>query len=146
MQDSHNALNAISPSGNSLRNSRGKKKYFNYQVMAFFFTFCLYMLSHAARTVWGVTKKGLLRESGDYYTDSKLGILDFIFMLAYASGQFINGTLGDRVNIKVMLFLGMSSCIVGLSLFGYLEGVLQTKSLFVDAITFIFNGFGQSTV
>lgn len=114
-----------------------------YKYLAFISTAVLYSLSHASRTVWGYSKP-YVRD--DFYTSSRLGILDFSFMAAYAVGQYMNGWLGDRVNLKLFLFVGMTFASTGLSLFGYLEGILHLQLFYVAILVFVLNGLGQSTV
>lgn len=119
------------------------KRFVKYQYLAFIMTAVLYSLSHATRTIWGYSKPYI---KDDYYTSSRLGIIDFSFMAAYAIGQYLNGWLGDRVNLKLFLLLGLSSAATGLSLFGYLEGILRIQMFYVAILVFVLNGLGQSTV
>ena len=121
------------------------KSFPTYQKIAFLLTFLLYCFSHAARTVWGYVKPTMLLEN-PYYTSSKLGYIDTIFMSSYAVGQYFNGWLGDRVNLKIFLFVGTLFATTGLSLFGYLQGFYHMNSLALAAILFVLNGLGQSTV
>lgn len=121
------------------------KEHYRHKLTAFFLTALLYALSHSARTVWGYIKTNL-NETNSYYTTSKLGILDFTFMTSYAIGQYINGWLGDRVNLKIFLTAGMSCAAIGMSMFGYFEGFVHLNNIFIDMMMFILNGLGQSTV
>lgn len=121
------------------------KRFYFYQYLAFFLTAFLYSMSHALRTSWGYVKSDLL-DANTYYTSAKLGILDFSFTISYAIGQYVNGWLGDRVNLKVFLFGGTVFAITGACLFGYLEGVVLMNNLAVGILLFVINGLGQSTV
>lgn len=115
-----------------------------YQNSAFILTAVLYAISHASRTVYGYVKPYVKEDQG--YTNGQLGLIDFTFMSAYAIGQYVNGWLGDRINIKISLGVGMIAAATGLSLFGYLEGIRAIGFLTIDLLVFIVNGLGQSTV
>ena len=115
-----------------------------FQNSAFILTALLYAVSHASRTVYGYVKPYVKEDQG--YTNGELGLIDFTFMAAYAIGQYVNGWLGDRINTKISLGVGMIAAATGLSLFGYLEGVRAIGFFAVDLLVFIINGLGQSTV
>ena len=139
-QDQTTMVSSVQPLS-KLNASRKKITFYKY--FAFIMSATLYAMSHATRTVWGYSKPYIKSE---FYTSSLLGVLDFAFMFAYAIGQYLNGWLGDRVNLKLFLFLGMSGATTGLCLFGYLEGVLHLQNLFLAVSVFVLNGLGQSTV
>lgn len=136
----------VGPVSETKPQAKSSRKYFAYQLLAFFFTALLYSLSHALRTVWGYVKPTIIANDPDYFSTSKLGTLDFTFMMAYAIGQYVNGYLGDRINLKVFLTAGMGIACTGLSLFAYLEGFAHVHNIFLDMFAFILNGLGQSTV
>ena len=46
------------------------------------------------------------------YTNSELGLLAFYSELAYATGKFINGPLGDKVGGRPIFLLGMAGAVV----------------------------------
>jgi sugar phosphate permease len=120
------------------------KKFRVEQAKVFLITSALYCTWHASRTAWAYSKKGL-KDSNPYFTDSKIGVFDMTFMLAYAFGQFYNGWLGDQCNLKN--FLGIGTVI---SLVGYFGFALLSKSesysMFIFVICFLLYGFGQSRV
>lgn len=115
------------------------------QVVIFLLTALLYALNHGLRTVWGYTKP-YLSKANTYYTSSRLGVIDFAFAVSYASGQYINGSLADRLNVKVILFVGSVLAIVGLCLLASVEAFLALDSLVLDVFAFVLNGLGQSAV
>jgi MFS family permease len=50
-----------------------------------------------------------------------LGILDTLFLAAYAAGLFISGSIGDRVNLRWFMGLGMIGAGGAVVLFGFAE-------------------------
>jgi len=66
------------------------------------------------------------------------------FTVAYAIGLYVNGWLGDRINLKKLLMIGTLTVVLGLSLFGTLEGFIGIEKIGFDMIVFGFNGLGQS--
>ena len=101
-----------------------KTRYRNYQILAFGLTFLSYTMYHAGRQPYSTTKSALApynnnstsssNEGGGYapFNDGSegvkyLGTLDTVFLAAYAVGMFVAGPLGDRVNIRLFLGVGM---------------------------------------
>ena len=120
-------------------------KRFRYeQAKVFLITVLLYCTWHASRTAWAYSKKGV-KGSNSYFTDSKLGVLDMCFMLAYAFGQFYNGWLGDQSELKIFLAMGTVISILGYFLFALLARI-EAYNLLIFSICFLLYGFGQSRV
>ncbi|BFZ10746.1 hypothetical protein BsWGS_13785 [Bradybaena similaris] len=73
------------------------------------------------------------------------GILDTSFMLAYALGLFLNGYIGDRVNMRILLTFGMA----GTSVMVFIFGCVCEWTAFYNEYFYIFiwviNGLLQST-
>lgn len=122
----------------------GHKQFRTQQIKVFLITVGLYATWHASRTAWSYSKKGV-KESNSYFTDSRLGVFDMCFMLAYAFGQFYNGWLGDQSNLKTFLAMGTVISLVGYFLFAILAR-MEAYSMFIFSICFILYGFGQSRV
>lgn len=122
-----------------------KYRFKRSQVVILVLTALLYALNHSLRTVWGYAKP-YFSKSNTYYTSSKLGIIDFSFAASYAVGQYVNGSLADRLNVKVILFIGSAVAIIGLCLLASVEAFLALDNIFLDAFAFVLNGLGQSTV
>lgn len=114
------------------------------QIIVLFLTAIVYALNHSLRTVWGYAKP-YLTKSNSYYTNPTLGYLDFSLTGAYAIGQYMNGSIGGWINVKLLLLIGSLCSIIGLSLFAGIEGFLSLNNYFVDFYAFIFTGLGQST-
>ncbi|XP_065659896.1 sugar phosphate exchanger 3-like [Hydra vulgaris] len=73
-----------------------------------------------------------------------LGILDTLFMFAYAVGLFISGVLGDRINLRYMLTFGMCGSAIITFLFGYLNDVIHMQNKYYYYSLFFLNGLFQS--
>jgi len=124
---------------------KGKScKFTMNKYLAFFLTGLLYAFFHAMRTVWGYIKPSL-KDQDPFYTSSKLGFLDLAFTVAYAIGLYVNGWLGDRINLKKFLTIGSLTAVGGLGLFAIMEGYFSIKKMGFDIFAFMFNGLGQST-
>jgi len=120
------------------------KQFRKEQVKVFLITAVLYCTWHASRTAWAYSKKGV-KESNSDLTDSKLGVFDMCFMLAYAFGQFYNGWLGDQSDLKIFMIIGTIISLLGYLLFAFLARS-QIYNMFIFSICFILYGFGQSRV
>jgi len=74
-----------------------------------------------------------------------LGELDTLFLFAYAIGLFFFGMLGDRVNLKAMLTVGMCGSAILTFLFGYLSAILGVRNLWYYRCIYCLNGLFQAT-
>ena len=126
-------------------NTKSKTKLKRSQIVIFLLTALLYALNHSLRTVWGYVKP-YFSKANTYYTSSRLGVIDFSFALSYAVGQYVNGSLADRLDVKVILFVGSVVAIIGFCLMASVEAFLTLDNLVLDASAFVLNGLGQSTV
>ncbi|KAH9503589.1 hypothetical protein Btru_066915 [Bulinus truncatus] len=73
------------------------------------------------------------------------GVLDTAFMLAYAAGLFLNGYIGDRVNMRILLSAGMLSTSVLVFFFGCALEWLHFYNKYLYVCIWIANGLMQST-
>lgn len=73
------------------------------------------------------------------------GLLDTLFMLAYAMGLYLNGYIGDRVDMRILLTFGMAGTSVMVFIFGCLCEWLQFYNKYFYVIIWILNGLAQST-
>ena len=94
-----------------------------------------YLVSYFTRNLLSVCTPMLL-ETGNY-TKESIAVLSSIYMIVYAAGQLINGTIGDYVKPKFMAALGLCISGTGLILFPYLAENLQF-------LCFTLLGFGLS--
>ena len=74
-----------------------------------------------------------------------LGTLDTIFLAAYSIGLFISGILGDRFNLRYVLFIGMTISALCLFIFGVITEWLGFYNRYFYIFIWIINGFAQST-
>ena len=135
---------------------RLKSRYRLYQSLAFFLTFLSYAAYHAGRQPYSTTKSALQPPNNSTWTTSGyapfntdegsyyLGALDTTFLVAYAIGLFIAGPLGDRLNLRLFLGLGMIGSGVFLGLVG-LFYYMNVHSVALFALTNLIAGFFQAT-
>lgn len=71
--------------------------------------------------------------------------MDAIFLAAYSIGLFISGILGDRFNLRYVLFLGMTTSALSLFVFGVLTEWYGIYNKYLYITIWIINGFAQST-
>jgi len=109
----------------------------------YLFTAIAYMSLHSIRTGWSYVKVDFQLSSG--FTPYFIGTLDLLFLVSYAIGLFINGTLGDKLDLKIFLII----CLVGTTatmLIFSLYGFISYYSHLLVLLCFISNGFFQSIV
>ncbi|RUS78943.1 hypothetical protein EGW08_013284 [Elysia chlorotica] len=73
------------------------------------------------------------------------GILDTSFMVAYATGLFLNGYIGDRVNMRLLLSFGMASTSILVFVFGCVCEWASFYNKYFYCVIWILNGLMQST-
>ncbi|GFO01978.1 sugar phosphate exchanger 3 [Plakobranchus ocellatus] len=73
------------------------------------------------------------------------GVLDTSFMVAYATGLFLNGYIGDRVNMRWLLSMGMASTSVLVFIFGCVCEWVSFYNKYLYCSLWILNGLMQST-
>ncbi|KAK5981915.1 hypothetical protein GCK32_002454 [Trichostrongylus colubriformis] len=99
------------------------------RAVVFAVTFLSYGLYHSARKTLSGVKTSVTNDWLDNVTHAPLfdsnvgaktflGTLDAVFMIAYASGLFFWGWLGDRLNPKHVIVTGMIGSAISLTLFG----------------------------
>lgn len=109
-----------------------------YQKRVFFITVLLYCSFHSSRTTWAYVKVSLSKDP--FYTDHVIGLFDMFFMIAYASGLFFSGWLGDRSNIKRFLCYGAFISVIGFFTFSSTANSIHSITLACSC--FFINGFG----
>ncbi|CAF0825875.1 unnamed protein product [Brachionus calyciflorus] len=150
----------------------GKSKFTFFHLSTFVLTFVSYTLFHASRKTFSNLKATITEEwmpscditnhtceklkpdhiwnDHEFFhdeSDSKifLGILDATFLAAYSIGLFISGILGDRFDLRYVLFLGMTLSSICMFLFGVLSEWLSIYNKVWYVTFWIINGFAQST-
>eukprot|EP00117_Sycon_ciliatum_P023620 scpid70190/ scgid20030/ Sugar phosphate exchanger 2; Solute carrier family 37 member 2; cAMP-inducible protein 2 len=77
-------------------------------------------------------------------SESKLGDLDFVFLLGYAFAMFVSGHIGDRFNLRYFLFAGMLLSGIFTSMLG-LAYFFNIHSFAFFVVVQLFGGIVQST-
>lgn len=95
-----------------------------------------YVINYYVRNILGVLTPSMLKSGA--YTEEYLALLASTYMIAYASGQLLNGIIGDHVKPKYMVTLGMAVTAAGLFLFSFVDLAL------VGIVSFGIIGFGLS--
>lgn len=95
-----------------------------------------YLVSYCMRNLLSVTTPEMTA-SGEF-TKEFIGTLSSVYMLVYALGQLVNGSLGDRIKPKFMVSLGMSAAGIASILFALIS------LPFVQLLLFALMGFTLS--
>ena len=95
-----------------------------------------YLVSYLTRNILSVLTPGML-ESG-LFTKSVIATFSSVYMVVYASGQLVNGFIGDAVKSKYMVLFGLLISGIALVLFPLGGSVL------LKTVIFAFVGFGLS--
>ena len=85
--------------------SRINKRLLFYQIGIIIFTFFNYSFIHMVRQSWSVSKDKI--EADLDISSNTLGVFDALFLGFYSAGLVINGYLGDRYNLKLVIGLGL---------------------------------------
>lgn len=64
-----------------------------------------YLAVYIVRNILGAVSPQMI-ESGDF-TTKEIGLLSSVYFVAYALGQLINGSIGDKIKAKYMISLGL---------------------------------------
>ena len=107
------------------------------QVRVFALTWLSYAAFYLTRKDLSVVKSRLHEELA--VSTSALGVIDTLYLLGYAIGQFASGMLGDRLGPRRMIAAGMLASAASALCFGL------SSSVFVFSVCFGLNGFFQST-
>jgi len=100
-------------------------------------TWLTYATYYTGRKGFSVTKKAITEHLG--VSVAALGLIDTAYLAAYAIGQFISGTLGDRIGARRLIGYGMLLSAAACAAFGSMSSALLFGALFCV------NGFAQST-
>ena len=65
-----------------------------------------YVANYYLRNLLSVATPNMLK-SGEY-TAEFIGLLSSVYFIVYASGQFVNGLIGDMINPKYMISIGLT--------------------------------------
>jgi sugar phosphate permease len=93
-----------------------------WQKKMFWFMWITYASFYLCRVNISVALPGIMEEYG--FTKTHLGIVLSALFMMYALGQFINGQLGDKLNSRRIITIGLLSSAVLNVLFGFTGGVI----------------------
>ncbi|KAJ0057392.1 hypothetical protein NL108_006087, partial [Boleophthalmus pectinirostris] len=75
-----------------------------------------------------------------------LGALDSIFLFSYAVGLYLSGVIGDRVNLRYVLCVGLCGSAIVEFLFGTVTEWLKIYNVYLYCGLWVLNGLLQSAV
>ena len=73
-----------------------------------------------------------------HYSNTQLGLLGSLLYITYGAGKFVNGVLGDHLNPRRLMALGLLLSAISCALFG------ASHSLLLFSICWALNGWFQS--
>lgn len=150
----------------------GKSRFTCFHLSTFCLTFLSYSLFHASRKTFSNVKATISDEwmpscdsknltcerlkpdniwnehtffNGESESKIFLGVLDATFLAAYSIGLFISGILGDRFDLRLVLFFGMTLSAICMFLFGVITEWFFLYNKYWYLTFWIVNGLAQST-
>ncbi|KAM9327827.1 sugar phosphate exchanger 3 isoform 1-T3 [Pholidichthys leucotaenia] len=146
-------------------------QYTHHHLVAFLLTFFSYVLLHSSRKTFSNVKVSISAQwtpstqndsspefsPGERWEDNRLfedekeatlflGALDSIFLFSYAVGLYLSGVIGDRVNLRYVLCIGLCGSAVVEFVFGTLTEWLHIYNIYLYCFLWILNGLLQSAV
>ncbi|MEV0322370.1 MFS transporter [Streptomyces sp. NPDC050658] len=128
------ALNSVSPLLSSARGARLRRR-------IFVVTWLAYAGFYFVRQAFSVAKLGILDDPAvnAVLTERALGVIDAVYLAAYAVGQFLWGMWADRFGPRVVVIGGMVGAIAAACLMGL------SSALLVFGGAMVVQGLAQST-
>lgn len=148
-----------------------QSQYTHYHLVTFCLTFFSYVLLHSSRKTFSNVKVSISAqwtptlqngssaafsppetwEDNHLFADEEqatlfLGALDSIFLFSYAVGLYLSGVIGDRVNLRYVLCVGLCGSAVVEFLFGTVTEWLKIYNVYLYCVLWVLNGLLQSTV
>lgn len=119
------------------------------QLSIFLITFWNIVCLHITRKSFSMVKSIIIDlewfKSSLYTSQSEMcGLLDTVFLFAYAFGLFLSGSLADSYNLRIFIFWGMVLSGLTSIIFG-MAGFLNIRSISVYCIIWAINGLIQSS-
>ncbi|EEE57489.1 hypothetical protein OsJ_07763 [Oryza sativa Japonica Group] len=103
------AAGPLGPAGHLLKSHRG---------LVLGLTFVAYALYHASRKPPSIVKRALSEAWPPFHDPALLGETDVAFLAFYSLGMFVAGHLGDRLDLRLFLAVGMIGSGTAVALFG----------------------------
>ncbi|KAJ0015586.1 hypothetical protein NQD34_009206 [Periophthalmus magnuspinnatus] len=146
-------------------------QYTHHHLATFCLTFFSYVLLHSSRKTFSNVKVSISAQwtptlqngsSPSFYPPETwedhrlfadeeqatlfLGALDSIFLFSYAVGLYLSGVIGDRVNLRYVLCVGLCGSAVVEFVFGTVTEWLKIYNVYVYCGLWVLNGLLQSAV
>ncbi|KAM9823632.1 sugar phosphate exchanger 3 [Neosynchiropus ocellatus] len=146
-------------------------QYTHHHLIVFLLTFFSYVLLHSSRKTFSNVKVSISaqwtpsfhNESSPAFSPAEtwmdnrlfdnekqatlfLGLLDSIFLFSYAVGLYLSGVIGDRVNLRYVLCVGLCGSAAVEFVFGTLTEWLHIYNVYLYCGLWILNGLLQSAV
>jgi len=102
-------------------------------------TWLAYAGFYLTRASFSVAKIGILKDTGLSLTTENLAVIDGLYLIAYAVGQFVWGVLGDKVGTRKIVLIGLFGSIIA----GFAMGV--SSILLAFGLFSLLQGLSQST-
>lgn len=148
-----------------------QSQYTHHHLVTFSLTFFSYVLLHSSRKTFSNVKVSISAqwtpslqnssavtfsppetwEENHLFADEEqatlfLGALDSIFLFSYAVGLYLSGVIGDRVNLRYVLCVGLCGSAVVEFLFGTVTEWLKIYNVYLYCVLWVLNGLLQSAV
>jgi len=114
-------------------------KYEFWRLRIFGITWLAYAGFYLTRASFSVAKIGILEDPNLSLTTENMGVIDGLYLTAYAVGQFVWGMLGDKVGTRKIVLLGLIGSIIA----GFAMGVSSIMLAF--GVFALLQGLSQST-
>ncbi len=114
-------------------------KYEFWRKRIFGITWLAYVGFYLTRASFSVAKIGILEDPNLSLTTENMGVIDGLYLTAYAVGQFVWGMLGDKVGTRKIVLLGLLMSIIA----GFAMGVSSMMLAF--GVFALLQGLSQST-
>ncbi|KAM3588214.1 uncharacterized protein V6R79_024089 [Siganus canaliculatus] len=143
-------------------------QYTHHHLVAFLLTFFSYVLLHASRKTfsnvkvsisaqWTPSLQNVSLSPNETWEDNRLfadkqqatlflGALDSIFLFSYAVGLYLSGVIGDRVNLRYVLCVGLCGSATVEFVFGTVTEWLHIYNIYLYCGLWVLNGLLQSAV
>ena len=120
-------------------NFKKNPKYELARYKAFGISWLAYAGFYLTRASFSVAKIGIADDPNVSLTIEQMGIIDGLYLIGYAIGQFIWGVLGDRVGTRKIVLGGLTASIIA----GFAMGVSSLMLAF--GVFALIQGLSQST-
>jgi len=121
------------------KNFTKDKIYELWRYKIFGITWLAYAGFYLTRASFSVAKIGILADPDVPMTAEQMGLIDGIYLIGYAVGQFVWGILGDKIGTRKIILGGLSASIIA----GFAMGVSSIMLAF--GVFSLLQGLSQST-